>query len=840
MDPMLEQEFKNELMSTVKEFYERRLLVYPIKNNLSLNGAYACGGVQIPEAHKTEGVPADIIIYVYGNNYSDEYWVARAAACILEGYPYNNVIAGRIEINSGQYTSSLSYEDKMQTVIHEMFHVLGFSNSLFHYFVKEDGNPYSTEELTLFTDIRGKPAVLLTTPTVKTLAQKAFGCSDLEGVELEDAGGVGTVGSHWEKRVMFNDFMIGDIGPTDIIYSDISFGILQDSGWYTVNWDYTQSIVYGKGKGCQFLDEKCVYDGVAQFDEFCTDSSSESKCDYLRLNKGYCTKFNLKNDVLSSFNYFNDPKIGNIDQLIDYCPIVKSFDYGNCRGVGSEPTLLDKGSGETVGINSRCIEHTLLDSSYSYTSQYRQSRPGCFQVSCSRSLYSIIIDGDSYPCAPGKSIQIRNYNGYIDCPRYEEVCEIPPCLLGCRGVGICRNGACICDKGYGGNDCSIECDSTCYNCNGPASNDCLSCDIGYSLRYGRCVLNPVGNCTSLCKKCSEEKNCESCVENAEIRNEKCECMEGFSYINDQCLDSNIQCRRLCEVCNNLGVCSACKKNAHLKEDGVCECDNNYRDESNKCVYLVKIADLAGDEGEGSSSQYSPIYCMGTISGIFCLIFMLYLMLSCQKKLQESKLRVHDISPTPIKSLNVESPRTGSPVIEEEHSNTSFSDNWKLICFPLSLFSSDGLLEQIAFSATMYSVFVFELFLMGVFYWCLEDKIILEGSEEDDEIAGDYRTDDLIYLLICIGCAIPLDLLYKVLLSRRDVNKDLIALILGFIIAAGSVIGTISINVQISDSKAELWTLNFIIMCIVEVILTQSLTALMLSGSSHTHHRIPHL
>jgi leishmanolysin-like peptidase len=42
---------------------------------------------------------------------------------------------------------------------------------------------------------------LVVTPRVREEARRHFGCSDLEGAELEDQGEEGTAMTHWEKRL---------------------------------------------------------------------------------------------------------------------------------------------------------------------------------------------------------------------------------------------------------------------------------------------------------------------------------------------------------------------------------------------------------------------------------------------------------------------------------------------------------------------------------------------------------------------------------------------------------------------------------------------------------------
>ncbi|KAK6045032.1 hypothetical protein COOONC_17463 [Cooperia oncophora] len=43
---------------------------------------------------------------------------------------------------------------------------------------------------------------MVVTPKVRQEARYYFNCPTLEGAEIEDQGGPGTMGAHWEKRVL--------------------------------------------------------------------------------------------------------------------------------------------------------------------------------------------------------------------------------------------------------------------------------------------------------------------------------------------------------------------------------------------------------------------------------------------------------------------------------------------------------------------------------------------------------------------------------------------------------------------------------------------------------------
>lgn len=75
------------------------------------------------------------------------------------------------------------------------------------------------------------PVHMLVTPKVKEEARKHFGCSTLEGAELENQGGDGTALTHWEKRIFENEAMAGT-HTQNPVYSRVTLALLEDSGWY--------------------------------------------------------------------------------------------------------------------------------------------------------------------------------------------------------------------------------------------------------------------------------------------------------------------------------------------------------------------------------------------------------------------------------------------------------------------------------------------------------------------------------------------------------------------------------------------------------------------------------
>jgi hypothetical protein len=92
---------------------------------------------------------------------------------------------------------------------------------------------------------------------------------------------------------MMHEFMVADAGIEDVVYSDLSLALFKDSGWYEVDYNYGDDPIWGKNRGCNMFDEKCVQNGVAQSPEFCDDLTGAETCSYNRINKAKCRAGNI-------------------------------------------------------------------------------------------------------------------------------------------------------------------------------------------------------------------------------------------------------------------------------------------------------------------------------------------------------------------------------------------------------------------------------------------------------------------------------------------------------------------------------------------------------------------
>jgi leishmanolysin len=203
-----------------------------------------------------KGVDVDIVLIPIIDPDLDDEVDAAASACYLDGEDQRPVM-GYVLLNQNYaYQKSNAQEFLTMLLLHEITHVLVFSDSLYEYFQYYD--------VTTTKTVNGVTRTLIQTPKVLEVAAQHFGCSSIDGVEIENQGGVGSAGSHWEARIMLGDYMISTDYP-EIVISDISLALFEDSGWYKVNY-YTGGLFrFGKGQGCSFLNSKCVSSEESNF-----------------------------------------------------------------------------------------------------------------------------------------------------------------------------------------------------------------------------------------------------------------------------------------------------------------------------------------------------------------------------------------------------------------------------------------------------------------------------------------------------------------------------------------------------------------------------------------------
>ena len=312
-------------------------------------------------------------------------------------------------------------------LLHEISHILAFNDQLFEYF-KDVTNPIVTEI------VNGATRTLLATPKVLEYARGHFGCPSLTGVELENQGGKGSAGSHWEARIMLGDYMISTDYP-ELVVSDITLAVFEDSGWYGVNYLTGGLFKTGKAEGCNFLQRTCINSGETRFPlDFC-DNTEDEVCSPGLLDRGECYIARYSN-VPSTYQYFTDTTLGGYVPA-DYCPTSWSnasanfYLYSRCDAQGK--ASFHSGLTEEYGEDSFCFQSSLLSTSASadLKSKYgNKFTARCYKVeNCDDSTlsYDIKIADELYtPCNQATQTDtmenISGMDGEIICPPYWRVC----------------------------------------------------------------------------------------------------------------------------------------------------------------------------------------------------------------------------------------------------------------------------------------------------------------------------------------------------------------------------------------------------------------------------------
>lgn len=187
-----------------------------------------------PNILNQEGIDTDLLIFPIfdGTLYSNGALAAASICVSIDGRPVVGIMHFKPSFN---YTKSGADVYFKQILFHEISHLLGFHPDIYEKFITE-----SEDKSTLY----------ISSPLVIKAAKKHFGCDSIKGVRLENQGTGGTLGAHWETRIMHTDYMCGTLGEFAI--SEITLALFEDLGWYKVRFFTGGLFKYGKQKGCNF------------------------------------------------------------------------------------------------------------------------------------------------------------------------------------------------------------------------------------------------------------------------------------------------------------------------------------------------------------------------------------------------------------------------------------------------------------------------------------------------------------------------------------------------------------------------------------------------------------
>ena len=264
-------------------------------------------------------------------------------------------------------------------------------------------------------------------PKVLHKARQHFNCGSLLGILLKNQDEADHAGSHWDPRYMLGDYMTS-FDYIDNILSDITLALFEDSGFYKVEYYSGGLFKFGKNKGCEFINKKCILDEEILFkDEFC-NILNQPICSSSKISKGLCLINNYENEIIPiDYQYFKNPNQGGFKE-VDYCPVgnINSSNYKdnyyptNCK-YGSEK--LAHIYGEEIGDNSFCFIISLLPTS---SNKKENSQAICYKIECNNNKKEIIVHIGSFiincPNKGGNIVNPSGFRGEIKCPKFFDIC----------------------------------------------------------------------------------------------------------------------------------------------------------------------------------------------------------------------------------------------------------------------------------------------------------------------------------------------------------------------------------------------------------------------------------
>ncbi|KAI4316786.1 hypothetical protein L6164_024731 [Bauhinia variegata] len=464
------------------DWFRRALAVEPVKGNLQLSGYSACGqdgGVQLPRKYVEEGVSdADLVLLVTTRPTTGNT-LAWAVAC--ERDQWGRAIAGHVNVAPRHLTAEA--ETLLSaTLIHEVMHVLGFDPHAFSHFRDERKRRRNQVTEQVMDEKLGRMVTRVVLPRVIMHSRYHYGAfsENFTGLELEDGGGRGTSGSHWEKRLLMNEIMTGSVDTRSVV-SKMTLALLEDSGWYKANYSMADHLDWGRNQGVEFVTSPCnLWKGAYR-----CNTTQLSGCTYNREAEGYCPIVTYSGDLPQWARYFPQANKGGQSSLADYCTYFVAYSDGSCTDTNSARAP-DRMLGEVRGSNSRCMASSLVRTGFVRGSMTQGN--GCYQHRCINNSLEVAVDGIWKVCSrAGGPIQFPGFNGELICPAYHELCRTVPVVLSgqcpnaCNFNGDCVDGRCHCFLGFHGHDCSRRfCPSNC-NGNGKClSNGICECKSGYT------------------------------------------------------------------------------------------------------------------------------------------------------------------------------------------------------------------------------------------------------------------------------------------------------------------------------------------------------------------------
>lgn len=503
--------------------WSQHLYVDPVRSTIDV-APDVCFGIYGDQVEPVSAGETDLLILVSGQEeFAEEdgeslfavcgsSTLALASACTLDQFDrpivgfvnfcLDHEVSSSVDFIQRVYGNFLGTElrddhievSQTEIAVHELGHVLGFTSWMYKYFRHPDRTPRTerpfqsetiqctsgVEQTAVFPSpatiretidpVTGRKSFNIVTPRVKQVARNLLGCDEVIGARLGE--GETCLGSHWHERLFLGEIMSPVLtGSSENVLSPLTLALMEDTGWYRVDYRGADIPVFGLGAGCEFAMDACIQnDSVPDWglDMFCDvpmsfngngritwDSLNHAVCDpshrwwtLCDLWDGPTVPEGFADFPESSTRYFSNENLVSSLQTADSCPIpVRSLGY-DCTVPNAD--YVPYYPGEAVGEESRCIvaSQAMGGGAWSF-------RPACMTTHCDSDLGKVVIRLDESTeevCQEDGQIINLPDNTRLQCPRLASICPaLATCPSGCSGRGVCNYGAsppvCLCDEG---------------------------------------------------------------------------------------------------------------------------------------------------------------------------------------------------------------------------------------------------------------------------------------------------------------------------------------------------------------------------------------------------------
>jgi len=470
-----------------------------------------------PSSWSTDGLEgADLLIFVSAFNAIGETQLcstdsslstlAVSSPCAIDPdsdrpvVGFANVCLNTLSATNGEVDDA-AIETMIDIMSHELVHVLGMNSELFKYFRNgvtgehlttrktnllgvstgfnietakcvngqndleislpcDNTVVYKEEAVTYGTETVNRGFYEIVLPTVRQVARNQFKCQTLEGARLENQPtSTDCLGSHFDERTWFTEFMSAVYDEDAAYFSPLTLALLEDSGWYKVDFTYAENSPFGLGAGCEFATGDCIVDdAVPDYGKgfFCADMSGDWSCGPSHHYRGGC---DLNEYIFPQRTYFDTTHIGPSFTHADWCPLVVD-DNVDC----DDPSATKLFADEVFNKDSKCLDVTVDGNRAAM----------CLISSCNEEnqTFDFGIGGNLYSCTEDFEVINVDVSGSeykFDCPRLTQVCPSMFCPAMCSGKGVCNwyleNPICQCfdinDKTVGCYDSKVNQPKTC-------------------------------------------------------------------------------------------------------------------------------------------------------------------------------------------------------------------------------------------------------------------------------------------------------------------------------------------------------------------------------------------